>query len=291
MESNIRKQTRIFFYKSSRRIFNTKNLTLVILLFIAINIYISPIKDFSVLSGYKVTPWILPFLISDANFLALFIAGVIYYFSDVPFMQRSSSYYLLRQGRKSWIMEQLVYIIASAFIISMVSILLSIFSALPYVTYETGWGKVIYTLARTDAGHMVGTFWDISLHFIRNHSPIYGMMLSILLMTMGIIFLGTLMFFVSIYINRTASVLAATALVIYSAVVANIGNTFEKSFAMFSPVSWLRLTRIDTIEYGFSVSPSINYILICLFILIMLMIILIGKRCTKIDFLWDNEDE
>lgn len=291
MESNVKKQAKILFFKTNRRIFSKKNLTLAILFFILINIYISPIKDFSILSGYNVTIWIYPFLISDANFLALFIAGVIYYFSDVPFMQKANSYYLLRQGRRSWMLEQLVYIVVSSFIITIVSILMSVFSTLPYVTFELDWGNVLYTLARTNAGQMVGMFWKISLHFIRNYNPVYGMLLSILLTIMGIVFLGTLMFFTSLYVNRTTSILVATFLVIYSAVVANIGNAYEKGFAMISPASWLRVTRINAVEYGYSVSPPLSYILICFSFLIILLIGFINRRCMKIDLIWGREDE
>ena len=291
MENNIGIQLKTLCYKYNRRIFNKKNFVQMLLLFVAINIYVSPIKDFSVMTNYKVTPWVYPFLISDANFLAMFIAEVVYYFSNVPFMQKSNSYYLIREGRKKWIMEQLMYIVLSAFVITGISIVLSIIALMPYVVFEADWGNVLFTLARTDAGSMVKMFWNISIHFIRNYSPISGMGLSMLLTVIGITFIGMLMFFISIYVNRTASVVVSTVLILYSAVVANIGNTFEKSFAMFSPVSWLRVTRIDVVEYGFSVSPSITYIIICFLGLILFLNILIWKRCKKIDFIWENEDE
>ena len=99
------------------------------------------------------------------------------------------------------------------------------------------------------------------------------------------------MFFISICVNRTTSVVVATVLILYSAVVANIGNTLEKNFAMISPVSWLRVTRIGVVEYGFSISPSIAYIFICFLGLILLLDIFIWKRCKKIDFIWEYEND
>ena len=291
MGNNIRIQLKRFYYKYNRRIFNKKNFVQMLLLFVVINIYVSPIKDFSEMTDYKVAPWVYPFLLSDANFLAMFIAGVVYYFSNVPFMQKSISYYLLRESRKKWIMEQFIYIILSAFVITGVSIVLSIIALMPCVVFEADWGNVLFTLARTNAGSMVKMFWNISIHFIRNYSPVWGMALTILLTVIGIIFIGMLMFFLSIYVNRIVSVVVATVLILYSAVVANIGNTFEKSFAMFSPLSWLRVTRIDVVEYGFSVSPTITYIIICFIGAILFLNILIWKRCKKIDFIWENEDE
>lgn len=291
MKNSIQTQIKILIFKSSRRMFNRKNFVLALLLFIVISIYIAPIKDLAIITGCDVTPWIYPFLISDANFISIFMAGIIYYFSNVPFMQRYNIYYLLREGRKSWIGEQFAYIFVSAIVITGVSILLSIFAIIPYVTFETGWGKVLFTLARTDVGFKLGMYLNIPSVFILNHNPLYGMCLSIILLVIGIVFIGMLMFFISVYINKGASVLIVTGLIIYSSVVANIGNTFEKKFAMFSPVSWLRVTRIDYVEYGFSVSPSLLYILVCFIGLIAILGILINKRCMKVDFIWENEDE
>lgn len=291
MKNSMQAQIKILIFKSNRRIFNRKNFVLALLLFIVISIYIAPIKDLAIITGCNVTPWIYPFLISDAHFISIFVAGTIYYFSNVPFMQRCNIYCLLREGRKSWIIEQFVYIFVSAVVITSVSILMSILAIIPYVTFETGWGKVLFTLARTDVGFKVGMFLNIPSHFILNHSPLYGMCLSIVLLVIGIVFIGMLMFFASIYINKRASVLIVTGLIIYSSVVANIGNTFEKKFAMFSPVSWLRVTRIDYVEYGFSVSPSLLYILVCFISMIAILGMLIYVRCMKIDFIWENEDE
>ena len=109
MENDIGIKLKTLCIKYNIRIFNKRNFVQMLLLFVAINIYVSPIKDFSVMTNFKVTPWVFPFLISDANFLAMFMAGVVYYFSNVPFMQKTYSYYLLREGRKKWVMEQYIY--------------------------------------------------------------------------------------------------------------------------------------------------------------------------------------
>lgn len=90
--------------------------------------------------------------------------------------------------------------------------------------------------------------------------------------------------------NKSVSVIIATVLIIYSSLVANIGNAFEKKFAMFSPISWLRVTRIDIVEYGFAVSPSLYYIIICFGVMILVMSILIIRKCKLIDFVWENEE-
>lgn len=275
----------------SRRIINKKNALLTVLIFILMNIYISPVKGFSELAQCKVSPWIFPFLVSDANFLMLFMAGVIYFYSNLPFMQRTNSYYFLRIGRARWILEQIVYIIISALIITSVSAILSIIALLPHLQFERGWGKVLYTLAKTDAGDMVGMFWNISLQYIRNQLPIEAMAMTIFIVTMGITFLGMLMFLCSLYFHKIVSVIAATVMVIYSSTVANVGHTLEKKFAMFSPVSWMRVTRIDVNQFGYRVSPSSLYIISTFIFLIFVLILLLYHKNKSVDFIWDNEEE
>lgn len=86
----------------SQRILSRKNVLLVVLVFFLISIYLAPVKRFSVIANESVTPWILPFLLTDTNFLILFMVAVIYYFSNVPFTNGWTGYYLLRSGKERW---------------------------------------------------------------------------------------------------------------------------------------------------------------------------------------------
>lgn len=288
-----KKLTRLkgIWYTYSKRIICKKNLLLLILMFILINIYLTPIKDFSAGVGVKVSPWVYPFLVSDSNFLMLFMAGCLYYFSNVPFFQRINCYYLLRIGRKRWIKEQILYIFVSSIVITLVSVCLTVIALVPNIEWQKDWGAVLYTLARTDAGSNTGLFWTVSPHFVRNVSPLFGMSVSIFLMILGITFIGMMMFFFCIYINKIVSIVVLTFLVVYSSVVANIGNVLEKKFAMVSPVSWMQITNIGLVQYGYSISPSLGYIVIMFLFLILLLGILAFYRAIKTDYIWENEDE
>ncbi len=97
-------------YKASRlwamlgqRFLCKRNLTLAVFLLFLMDIFLEPIKQFAEISGCKVTQWIFPFLISDANFLMVYMAGVICFFSSAPFMERKERYYLIRGGRQQWV--------------------------------------------------------------------------------------------------------------------------------------------------------------------------------------------
>lgn len=92
--SQIKLSWRVFIDK----FFSVKTFTLLLLLGVIYHIFLSPVKDFSAFVDYPVSPWIFPFLISDVYFVILFMAAVVYFFSDVPFMKEWTLYQVIRTG-------------------------------------------------------------------------------------------------------------------------------------------------------------------------------------------------
>ena len=220
------------------RICNRKNVLLAVLLLFLNAIYCTPLRDFCSMSACRVTPWIFSFLLTDTNYLLLFMACIIYYFSDVPYMNQWNSYYLLRKGKSGWGREQICYILTSAFIITMISIPLSIASIIPNLYIEKGWGKVLYTLAKTNAGEKCDLFWKISSQYISKHTPFEAMMVSILFTLLGVTFIGCFMFCCALLFPKGMSILAATGLSVYSSVVVGLGDYAQRELSLTSPVSW-----------------------------------------------------
>lgn len=259
-------------------------LTLILLLFFLIDIFLKPIRRFAEISGCKVTQWIFPFLISDADFLMIYMAGVICFFSSVPFMERKERYYLIRGGRQQWISEQISDIFASSFLITCISVVISWLPLIPMLEFRTGWGKVIFTMAKTNAGSLTGLFWKISYWYLNNHTPSEAMLTTILIISLGNCFLGMLMMLIRLYLPKAYSVGIALALVAYSSVVANVGFPLEKSFFEISPVSWMRITRLGFTENGFRVAWPAS-VSIGAFTVLLLVIVIAGhRRIRQVDF-------
>lgn len=280
-----------FFALFTRRIFNRKNFLLVLLLFLLIRIFLFPIKKFSIIARYPSSPWILPFLLTDTNFLILFMAAVIYFFSNVPFMKQWNCYYLLRSGREKWIKEQIAYIVISALIITGVSIFLTWVALFPNLKMECEWGSVIYTLSQTDASEMCDLFWQISAQFISKHSAFRAMGLCIIIMILGITFIGMVMFCGSIFLSRTFSVVIATSIVVYTHMTTALGDSMQKKLALISPISWMRIADYDVTRYGYKISPSVPYVICAYVVLISVLMYLVWHKLRKMDFIWNDEEE
>lgn len=262
-----------------------RNITLFLLLLFLMNVFLEPVKRFAELSGCKVTPWIFPFLISDANFLMVYMAGVICFFSSVPFMERKERYYLIREERQRWFSEQANDIFISSFLMTGISVLASSLPLFPMLEFRSEWGKVIFTLAKTNAGEMAGVFWKISYWYLNYHTPAEAMLTSILIISLGSCFLGMLMMLIRLFLPKAYSVGIALALVAYSSVVANVGFPSEKSFFEVSPISWMRITRLGFTENGFRVAWPVS-VSIGAFAVLLLLIGIAGHcRIRKIDLI------
>ncbi len=278
-------------YKASRlwamlgqRFLCKRNLTLAVFLLFLMDIFLEPIKQFAEISGCKVTQWIFPFLISDANFLMVYMAGVICFFSSAPFMERKERYYLIRGGRQQWVSGQIGDIFASSFLMTCISVVISWLPLIPMLEFRIGWGKVIFTMAKTNAGSLTGLFWKISYWYLNNHTPVEAMLTSILIISLGSCFLGMLMMLIRLYLPKIYSVGIASALVVYSSVVANVGFPSEKSFFKVSPISWMRITRLGFTESGFRVAWPAS-VSIGVFAVLLLVIGIAGHcRIRKVDF-------
>lgn len=285
------RKVRNFMVIYSDRILNRKNVLLVVLVFFLISIYLDPVKRFSVIANESISPWIQPFLLTDTNFLILFMVAVIYYFSNVPFTNRWNGYYLLRSGKERWIKEQIAYIMVSAFVIALISIILTWISLFPRLKMERGWGKVLFTLAQTDANKKCGLFWKISAQYISKHTPFEAMLMCIFIMALGITFLGLIMFAFSLFRPSFISVAIATAVVVYSYLPVAMGDSMQKELSMISPISWMRIADFNVTRYGNEIAPNVSYVICAYVLLILMLICLIRIRLRKADFIWNDKEE
>lgn len=238
--SQIKLSWRVFIDK----FFSVKTFTLLLLLGVIYHIFLSPVKDFSAFVDYPVSPWIFPFLISDVYFVILFMAAVVYFFSDVPFMKEWTLYQVIRTGRVRWVFGQIGSIILSSFVFVLFAEVISGMLLLPNIILDEGWGKVLYTLSITNAGSEYQIAFLISYDIISRFEPVQAVGLSVLISSFVILFLGLWMFTISLYVSRLWANVAAMLFVILPIVIENIGD--DVTWLVYcSPVSWMRISEVN----------------------------------------------
>lgn len=273
------------------RLFSRKNILLMLLLYCLIKIHLNPIVSFSVVSQCKISPWIYPLLISDANFLMLFAGGIIWFYSDIPFNHIWNSYIVLRLGREKWLINQLIYIIVSAFIIPLEVIGLTWIAIFPRMEFQYDWGKIIYTLANTSVGSEFSILWKISPQYIEKYNVLEAMLMGILISGLGIAFMGILMFAICLIWGRICGLVSGSLLVVFSSVAANVIIPQQQLFHMLSPISFMRVGKIGVSIGGYMIMPSTTYIFLIYMTGIIICSLIGYIRIKRMNLEWKKEKE
>lgn len=272
-----------------RRALSVKVLTLLLLLGIMYNIFLSPVKHFCVAVGHPASPWVFPLLISDLNFLTFFASAIVYYFSDVPFMNDWATYQVIRTGRVKWAWGQIGSLILSSFAYVIITALVTGLILLPGITLGEGWGKVFYTLAMTNAGSEFNIPFAVSYGIISRLTPFGAMGIAIVTDGLVILFIGLLMFAVSLYVSRLWANALALGMAVFPIVVRNIGNTVPW-LVNCSPVSWMRMTEISVSGETGTDGPLLAACVIALLAGCAVLSAVIIRKICRVDFVLTKED-
>lgn len=249
--------------------------------------YISTVRHFSVTADYPAAPWILPFV--GQNVYCLFVYGisVVYFYSNIPFMQGHEMYVLIRQGRIRWVFTKILRICVSAVMLSITEFVLSVLPLLPRVEWIAEWGRLYHSLAMTSAGSEHGVKLFFSYELINENSAVKTALIFWSVLCAATALIGMIMFVSSIYINRTAAAAAGTFFAVLPVVFANLYLS-EEWIGFISPLSWFDLLLL----YGKKCKrfPTFSQIMIATAVLLPVLsaVSLIGIQSK--DLSWTNEE-
>jgi len=240
---------------------------IAILLIILTHSFTKEIVDFGKDIDIIVSPWMFPFLFTQKFIKLLFFFPLLLLFSDAPFIDENQPYIIARSGRIPWSIGQIGYIFIASAVYFIFLLLLSIGLNLFNIQFTMEWGKVLGTLANTNAADVVNLKTFIPSDVLHYFSPIQALWFSLLLSWLTGVFLGLIIYVINSFSNtRVFGILTASFLLVLDAAVTNRYYLYR-----FSPVSWSNLARIDI--NGTTPMPSITYIYISFALLIGIMII------------------
>ena len=282
----LRYSIRIFLQKLQQN----RMYTLLILETYVLYIYVQPVIDFSRDVKYPSTPWLLPFLFSNVYFIFLFMLGVVYLFSDIPFMQQYYMYQIVRTGRKRWALGQIGSIILQSLVLMIFNFAVSILWIVGHCEWKMEWGKLLHTAALTNAAGHYGFLFDVPYSAIQKYSPQQLTILTLFIGTLVIAFTGVFMFAVCLILNRYWAIAAAIVMVSMVYFVHNANPAMVQKISAFAPVSWIQTTNIGTKMYNYYTRPSLSYIVCALCVGILIFGMLIIWRVNNVELSFCKED-
>lgn len=270
--------------------YNKRTFVFFILFAFLLHNYLAPVSDFTVASKNKVTPWVVLFLFSSVYFGFIFLLGAVYLFSKVPFLERWEMYQQIRYGKIRWTLVQIGKIFLSSLSYVLMTLLLSIIMLFPNISLEKGWGKILYTMALTDAASEYSTVFSISYQMINeNKLPLKVMGKSILVLGLIVSVVGLLMFFLSICFSRMAAIIITIICSLLPIVIEEMKGGVQQIFVLYAPTEWIKLYKIGN-SYQNIQSLNWNQIVIRLSLYSLILGILILYRIIRMEFNWYSEE-
>ncbi|MCC2180803.1 hypothetical protein [Blautia wexlerae] len=199
-------------------------------------------------------------------------------------------YQIIRTGCISWALGQLGGTFFRSFILVVFTAFCSIVSLLPQIEWSLQWGKLIHTIAMTNAAIQYNLKYVFYYQILGKYSPLQLMIITIVICTFISMFLSSLMFMISLYFNHILAVSITAALTIMLFFVVNIHPKIRYILAKFIPTVWAKVVQVNSPVLGYYWVPSIKYMFAFLLIGNIILIILILIKVKKCEFNWENED-
>lgn len=273
---------------SRHKIFSLRTGSLMAVLLFFYYVLLSPLNEFTGMVDHNITPWILPCLLSNISFALVVSFCSIYFFSDVPFFQYHEMYQMIRCGRLKWAAAHLFSVVISSFFLAVMMLTASMVILLPNMKLSLEWGSVISTLSLTNAAEYIP--FAIPYKLINHFTPVQAVLLSLLLLTLVIMFIGALMFAVSVLCSRIYAISAAVVVTVWAVIVYNMNYYWQQSLSYFSPISWLNIADIGTRTREVYTLPGYGYIFAALLALVLGLSVIVITKISTMDCNWVNEE-
>lgn len=238
------KSIRICIQNMRKWIGNSRIIVSLIVIFLFTYLYTKGLWKISDYTGEKISPYIFPFLTTYRYMKILYLFPVIMIFSDAPFIDSNQQFVMVRSGRLSWGIGQMLYIVVGSFCYTMFMLLSSIIVNIGHIQLDTSWGKGLILAATTNLTSALGIQYDtvkVTGSIVRYYTPAQAMLWSFVFLWMICTILGLIIYDLNILFKSNAvGVLVTGFMVFFTAIVDEV-----QQFMWFSPVTWSSLNNID----------------------------------------------
>lgn len=238
----------------------TQPKTQLILLLEAIFIYstVQPIGSFAMAMGMLTGPWAFPHLTGDFICQLVIMCGLIFVLCDAPFENGAHMYIQTRAGETAWTLGICAYITVMSFLYLLSILVVAMLALMPQLHFDTSWGKIWGTLARTTAGTHYGISLSVSDYVIGAYRPIEATVTAFLLEWGCCVWLGLVIYFFNRMSKAPLGCFLAAGFALLDIA---IWNEWSYAFYRISPLTMAQLSAISRPEslYGLSKIYAVSF--------------------------------
>lgn len=258
-------------------------LYLIILLIILFAvIYATPVAEFAAKHNRPVNVVALfPLLMGDVIPQMVFMMLLVLMLSDAPFLDRNSTYILIRSDRDSWALGQILYVAMSVALYHIAVTVICWLLMIPYVEFSGEWGKVWTTLAHSKTNADV---FGVPDRIVAQHTVLSAVCWSYLLSWLAGCVIGLVMFIINAMSHTRVGVVIAGIYSVWGVTIFN--SMLDPRLFKVSPVSLSSLRVLDAEgTAALSGYPSLQYAVIalsCSIVALVAIIIVCAHRSARI---------
>lgn len=235
-----------------------------------------------------ITTWMAPHLVDNLSFITFLGFIVCYVYSDVPFMNRTELYKILREGRKMWAIEKLGAICLQSFLIVVLVYVMSVLVFIPRVQLSADWGKIIWTMAYSNNIYDYNIYGRSSAVIVNKYEPWQAMLICFFMMWLEITLVGVFMFTISLYLNRIVAIAIVGFMMVLQLITGSIAANAAIAYVL--PLYWCRLSIYGERTFLDIYYPSFAYCLIASILGLVICVTAAMLRIRKKEFIWNNEE-
>ena len=179
-----------------------------------------PLNDIVAYLGIKASCWIFSFFLSNFIMLLVYAGICVLIFSDVMMIDGYAELEIVRVGRRSYVVGQLLFVMLSALFIVMIPFVSSFLVVLPSIHWDMGWGEVFRTIAES-AGVIssrtgIEIMFLIESQYLEAVTPLQSTFLTMLLMWLYAVLTALLIGSFRIMTGRNIGIIVAGAIAAFS---------------------------------------------------------------------------
>ena len=214
-----------------------------------------------------IPPAAFVFYLSFYRMLVLHGGVTVFLFSDLLASDSFTLWQILRMGKRSYILGQILYVFLLSFLNVTILYLFSLILTAPVLTSFSEWGKLMYTMARNlgSMSEVTGILASFGINemILNTMSPLDAIGSGMLMLWLTSSFIGTTILFFTVFLNRETGIIVCGIMVSMTMFAMFTGLvTIGKWLNYISPLSWSYIGNLDLHRTG--EWPTLRYAVVFL---------------------------